>query len=257
MSAIGIALVSLICSFGGAWAGLLVRERLPGAHLSQDTAEVVKLSTGLVGTMAALVLGLLVASAATEFNAEATGLQTLATDFILLDRALRYYGPEAATARQRLESVLERTINQATSRDYRPLQNVGSAQVSTAAAPMFDAVRDLSPRTEAQKMIQNQCVQVCTEIARTRWTLIQGADNPIPTPFLVVLMFWLVALFLGFGLLSPRNGTVLAVLFVSAVSVATALLIIIDLNQPFDGLIQVSLDPLRDALAELGNRDIH
>ncbi len=100
-------------------------------------------------------------------------------------------------------------------------------------------------------MIQNQCVQVCAELARTYWTLIQGADNPIPTPFLVVLMFWLVALFLGFGLLSPRNGTVLAVLFVSAVSVATALLIIIDLNEPFDGLIRVSIDPMRDALAQL------
>ncbi len=99
MSAIGIALISLICSFGGAWVGVLLRERLPDAHLSQDTAEVVKLSTGLVGTMAALVLGLLVASAATEFNGEATGLQTLATDFILLDRALRHYGPEAAPAR--------------------------------------------------------------------------------------------------------------------------------------------------------------
>ena len=106
-------------------------------------------------------------------------------------------------------------------------------------------------------MIQNQCLQVCADLAKTRWTLVQGADNPIPMPFLVVLMFWLAALFLGFGLLSPRNGTVLAVLFVSAVSVATAMLIIIDLNQPFDGLIQVSVDPIRDALAELNNQDIH
>ena len=97
MSSIGIALISLICSSAGRGAGVLIRERLPDAHLSQDTAEVVKLGTGLIGTMAALVLGLLVASAATEFNAEATGLQTLATNYILLDRALRHYGPEAAT----------------------------------------------------------------------------------------------------------------------------------------------------------------
>jgi hypothetical protein len=178
MSAIGIALIALICSFGGACVGVLLRERLPDAHLSQDTAEVVKLSTGLVGTMAALVLGLLVASAATEFNAEATGLQTLATDLILLDHALRHYGPEAGTARERLHNLVERAINQATSGERRPLENVRSAQASTAASPMFDAVRDLSPRTEAQKMI---------------------------------------------------------------------------LNQPFDGLIRVSIDPIRGALAELNN----
>ena len=210
-----------------------------------------KLGTGLIGTMAALVLGLLVASAATEFNAEATGLQTLATHYILLDRALRHYGPEAATARERLHGVVEQTINHATDRDHTPITTANTAFVSAAGSSMFDAIRDLGPRTEAQKLIQNQCVQVCAELARRRWTLIEGADNPIPTLFLAVLMFWLATLFLGFGLLSPRNGTVLAVLFVCAVSVATAMFLILDLNQPFDGLIQVSIDPIRDALAEL------
>ena len=252
MSAIVIALVSVICAFGGACLGVLLRERLPNAHLSQDTAEIVKLGTGLVGTMAALVLGLLVASAATEFNAEGTGLQTLATDFVVLDRTLRHYGPETATARQRLHGLVEQVINRAASdKEPTPLENATTVRVSAAASSMFDAIRDLSPRTEAQKMIQQQCIQVCAELARTRWMLIQGADNPIPTPFLVVLMFWLVALFLGFGLLSPRNGTAIAVLFVSAVSVAAAMFIILDLNQPFDGLIKVSIDPIRDAFAEL------
>jgi hypothetical protein len=251
MSTIGVALISLIASFGGAVAGVLIRERLPGAHISQDAAEVVKLSTGLIGTMAALVLGLLVASAATEFNAEATGLQTLATNFVLLDRALRHYGPEAVPARERLRSVVDQTINNATDRNTTPLAIAKAAPVASAASAMFDAIRDLDPHTNAQKMIQNQCVQVCADVARARWALIEGADNPIPTLFLAVLMFWLMALFLGFGLLSPRNGTVLAVLFVSALSVAAALLIILDLNQPFDGLIRVSIDPIRDALAEL------
>ena len=116
MSTLGVALMSLICSFGGAVGGVLIRERLPGHHFTQDTAEVVKLGTGLIGTMAALVLGLLVASAATEFNAEATGLQTLATNFVLLDRALRNFGPEAEPARQRLSVVVERTIHLATER---------------------------------------------------------------------------------------------------------------------------------------------
>ncbi len=123
--------------------------------------------------------------------------------------------------------------------------------MATTASAMFDTIRDLDPRTNAQKMIQNQCVQICADLARARWALISGADNPIPTLFLAVLMFWLMALFLGFGLLSPKNGTVLAVLFVCALSVAAALFIILDLNQPFDGLIRVSIDPIRDALAEL------
>jgi Protein of unknown function (DUF4239) len=251
MSTIGIALIALICSFGGAMGGVLIRERLPHAHFSQDTAEVVKLGTGLIGTMAALVLGLLVASAATEFNAEATGLQTVATNYILLDRALQHYGPEAAPARERLREVAEQTINHAMDANRTPLAAAKAAPVATTASAMFDTIRDLDPRTNAQKMIQNQCVQICADLTRARWALISGADNPIPTLFLAVLMFWLMALFLGFGLLSPKNGTVLAVLFVCALSVAAALFIILDLNQPFDGLIRVSIDPIRDALAEL------
>jgi Protein of unknown function (DUF4239) len=251
MSTIGIAAISLICSFGGAWAGMVIRERLPGEHFSQDTAEVVKLGTGLIGTMAALVLGLLVASAATEFNSEATGVQALATNYILLDRALRHYGPEAMPAREWLRTLTGQTVRQATGGAPTPLEAAKAAPVTDAASEMFDAIRDLEPRTNAQKLIQNQCVQVCADLARTRWTLIAGAENPIPTLFLLVLMFWLIALFLGFGLLSPRNATVLVVLFVSALSVAAAMFIILDLNQPFDGLIRVSIDPVRDALAEL------
>jgi hypothetical protein len=251
MSTLGVAVISLIASFGGALAGVLIREWLPVAHFSQDTAEVVKLGTGLIGTMAALVLGLLVASAASEFSAEATGLQNLATNCVLLDRALRHYGPEGVPARQRLRGVVEQAINRASNRDLTPRDTAEAAPVYTAASAMFEAIRDLDPRTNAQRTIQNQCIQVCADLARARWSLIEGADNPIPTLFLAVLMFWLMAVFLGFGLLSPRNGTVLAVLFVSALSVAAALLIILDLNQPFDGLIRVSIDPIRDALAEI------
>ena len=166
MSTLGVALMSLICSFGGAVGGVLIRERLPGHHFTQDTAEVVKLGTGLIGTMAALVLGLLVASAATEFNAEATGLQTLATNFVLLDRALRNFGPEAEPARERLSVVVERTIHLATERGAVPLAAAKAAPVATTASALFGAIRDLEPHTNAQKMIQNQCVQTCVDLAR-------------------------------------------------------------------------------------------
>ncbi len=252
MNSIWIALTSLGCSFAGAWLGGFLRERLPEAHRSQETAEVVKLGTGLVGTMAALVLGLLVASAATEFNTEASGVQTMATDFILLDRALGRYGPEAKPARQKLHDLLDGFVTSISSRGDVPPDRAISARTSSQASMMFDAIRDLSPKTEPERIIQNECLKSCTELGKTRWALIQGADNPIPTPFLVVLMFWLTALFLGFGLIAAPNGTVLATLFVCSVSVAAVLFIILDLNQPFDGLIRVSMDPIRYALAEVG-----
>ncbi len=251
MNSIGISLIALACSMGGAWGGVWIRKRLPDGHMSDETAEVVKLGTGLIGTMAALVLGLLVASAAAEFNSEATGLQTLSTNFIVLDRALRHYGPEAAIARQRLHGVVEQILSHAESKDRAILLGDKTSRVAAEGSLLFDAIRDLSPETTVQKTIQSQCVQICVDIGKTRWALVEGADNPIPTLFLAVLMFWLTALFMGFGLLSPSNATVVAVLFVCSVSVAAALLIILDLNEPFEGLIHVSIDPVRHALAEL------
>jgi hypothetical protein len=251
MSSLVMAAIALVCSFGGASLGLLLGRRLPDSHLTGSSADVVKMSTGLVGTMSALVLGLLVASANGEFNTESGGIQKLSTNFLLLDGALRHFGPEAAPAREGLREIVEVSIRQASAGSVLPPGSVEKSQFIARAEGVFDAIRDLKSQTDGQKLLHSQCVQICAEIARTRWALIQGASNPIPTPFLVVLVFWLVTLYLSFGLLAPRNGTVIAAMLVSSISVAAAIFLIFDLNEPFDGLIRVSVAPLRDALGEM------
>jgi hypothetical protein len=117
---------------------------------------------------------------------------------------------------------------------------------------LYDSIRDFSPRNDAQRLIQSQVVQIGVELGKTRWVLSQGEGSTIPIPFLVVLMFWLAALFTAFGLLSPRNATVIIVIFVCALSVAAAIFLILDLDQPFEGVIRISSEPLRDALSQLG-----
>jgi hypothetical protein len=116
---------------------------------------------------------------------------------------------------------------------------------------MFDAIRDLAPATESQRLIKTQAIQICTDLARARLDLARGSGCSVPTPFLVVLMFWLAALFAGFGLLARPNATVLAVILVCALSVAAALFLILDLDQPFDGLIRVDDESLRGAMSQL------
>jgi hypothetical protein len=76
-----------------------------------------------------------------------------------------------------------------------------------------------------------------------------GSSNPIP--FLVVLVFWL-SIFASFGLFAPRNATVVAAFSICALSVSGAIFLILELDQSFEGLLQVSSDPLRASLAQLG-----
>ena len=83
------------------------------------------------------------------------------------------------------------------------------------------------------------------ELAQTRWLLSEQSASSIQTPFLLVLILWLGIIFASFGLFAPRNGTVYAVIFLSALSLSTAVFLILELDQPFDGAIRISDAPLR------------
>src|SRR6195256_7100881 len=99
MSPISVSLIAFACIFGGTFLGMFLRKRLPGHHLSGDTKDVVRLGTGLIGTIAALVLGLLIASAKNSYDTQSTQLKQMTASIILLDRLLEQYGPQAAAIR--------------------------------------------------------------------------------------------------------------------------------------------------------------
>ena len=91
------------------------------------------------------------------------------------------------------------------------------------------------------------------ELGQARWLLVaQSQSSSVPTPFLVILVFWLAILFVSFGLFAPANTTVLSTLFLCAVSVAGAIFLVLELANPYQGLLRVSSAPLRGALALLG-----
>jgi hypothetical protein len=247
-----IAGIVFACTFGGAALGMFLRTVLPEPHLSADSKDVVKLGTGLVATMAALVLGLLTASAKSAYDAQRAGFQQAAANLVLLDRTLAQYGPEAKPARDVLRRTVAALIERLWPVDGSRPTGLDSADITEVGGALIKAVRDLKPEIDAQKTLQAQALQIGTDLGRTRWLLSQQEENPLPLPFLVVLVFWLFVLFTSFGLFSPWNGTVLVVMFVCALSVAGALFLIVDLGQPFQGVFQISGAPLRRALSQLG-----
>lgn len=247
MTSITLGSISFACATIGAGIGLGLRERLPQQHLSSESQELVKLATGLIGTMVALVLGLLIASASASFDAESDNLERLGSNLVLLDRDFEQFGPEGNEARAILRRSIAGTIKKLDS-STGVVESLESRQLTAAGRELIAQMRKLVPKTDAQRTIQEQSLGIASDLARTRWNLLEGRSNPIPTPFVVILMTWTVALFICFGLLAPRNATVVTVLFVCALTVAGALALIVELGDPFEGFLQVSTDPLRDAL---------
>ena len=238
------------CAFGSALIGLLLRAILPEKHLSEDTKDVVKLGIGLIATMAALVLGLLIASAKSAYDTRSDQLLQISADIILLDRVLALYGAETKDARIMLKSSVVAALEQ-----FWPVNGGRPATVDrqpTSVEALYDNIQQLSPHSEAQRSLQNQALTMTFELGRMRVLLFQRLRSSIPVPFLVVLAFGLGIIFASFGLFAPRNGTVIAVLFVCALSVSGATFLILELDRSFEGLMQVSSAPLRAALVQLG-----
>ena len=245
-----VACCVLVFAFGGALLGMSVRSRLPEQHLNADSRDVMKLGMGLIATMSALVLSLLVASANRAYEAQRRELTQMSVDIVLLDRFLAHFGPETAAARQELHDDAAAIINL-----MWPADNTRPAQLNPASAHaegLYDEIQALVPRNDAQRSLQSQALKTAVELAHTRWALFEQNNRTIPMPFLVVLVLWLTILFAGFGVLTAPNRTVAFILLVCALSVSTALFLILELDQPFSGLIRISSAPLRNAVAQLG-----
>lgn len=252
MTPIAIGLTVLVCVFGGALFGMFLRTVLPEHHLSDASKEVVKLVTGLIATLAALVLGLLVASAKNSFDTFNEGFRQSSARIVLLDRALAQYGPETRELREMLRTSyatrIERLFPSGTSR-----RSTLDASEGTAALEGFQLrLRALSPQNDTQRSLQSRALEIGDAVAQARWQGIEEEGNTIPAPFLVILIFWLAAMFAGFGLFAPRHGMAIVVLFLGALSLSAAIFLIEELSAPLDGLITISRTPMDRALGYLG-----
>ena len=252
MSALSITLIATLFIFGGALAGLWLQGRLPRHHLDEDSREIVKLGAGVIATITALVLGLLVSSAKTTFDDVNAGIKQGSAKTILLDRLLAQYGPEAQSVREHLKrSVLASLESTQASRPANPL-----AQPATPLTNRVEAIqarlRGLTPRTDDQRQLLSQAQQLAADVAQARWLLLEQAQSELPFPLLAILVFWLSVLFMCFGLLAPRNATVLGLLFVCTCSMAAAIFLLLELNHPLDGFIRISQAPLLNLSQCLG-----
>jgi hypothetical protein len=252
VSPIAIGLIVLVCVFGGALLGMFLRTVLPEHHLNEASKDVVKLVTGLIATLAALVLGLLIASAKNSFDTVNEGFRQSAAKVILLDRALAQYGPETKDVRELLRRSFTTRVEQLFPKERPRSATLNSPQATAAMEGFQQKLRALAPQNDAQRSLQSRALDLSDTVAQARWMGIEHEDNTIPASFLVVLVFWLAAMFAGFGLFAPRNAIAVTVLFLGALSLSAAIFLIAELNNPLEEFINILRTPLDTALAQLG-----
>jgi hypothetical protein len=249
MSSIAISLIVFACLFGGALVGMFLHKILPEPHLSPETKEIVNLGMGIIATMAALVLGLLVASAKGAYDTQANELLDASSKIVLLDHVLSYYGPESKAARDRLRWGVERALDRLWPQERsRPVQFERTPPLDE----LYRQILELSPQNDSQRAVKTQAQALIVSLAQTRSLVVVQQGIPVSRTLLVILVFWLAINFVSLGLFAPRNATVVVTLMLCALAVSGAVLLIQELSTPFSGLIHLSSAPLRNALELLG-----
>jgi len=251
LSPLVISFIAFALIFGGVFLGAWLRNALPGHHLDDDAKDIIRLGAGLMATIAALVLGLLISSAKNSYDTQRGQIRQITANLVLLDRILAEYGPEARDSRELLRRSVDPLIQRIWHRTgagdsgtapYEPLQDAEQAIAKVFA---------LAPANDAQASLKAHAIQATSDIAQVRLTQLQLAGDTIPGPFLAILIFWLTIIFASFSLFSRLNLTVVVVLLVFALSASTALFLILEMDSPFSGLMQISSAPLHNALAPL------
>ncbi len=243
------AAILFVCLVGAALLGRRVRRYLPENHLSADSKDAVKLAMGLVATMTALVLGLLVSSAKGTYDTARSEVIQMAAKIAFLDRVLGLYGPEAADARVEFRAAIAEAVQR-----MWPSERSKSAQLAPnqqVADAFYEAIQRLSPRDDTQRALKTEAANLMVDLAQLRSLLIAQSIPSISIPMLIILVSWLVVIFLGFSVLAPPNATTTVALIASAFSVACAIFLILELDQPFGGLIRIPSQPMVNVLSHL------
>jgi hypothetical protein len=249
MNSTVIAAILFVYLVGVALLGRWVRSYLPEEHLSADSRDAVKLAMGLVATMTALLLGLLVSSAKGTYDTVRNEVMQMASKVAFLDRVLALYGPEAVAARSECRDAVADAVQR-----MWPGERGGSAQLAPnkqMGDAFYVAVHRLSPHDDSQRALKAEAVNLMVELGQLRSLLQAQAIPSISRPLLIALVSWLVVIFFGFSLVAPPNATTTLALVASAFSVACAVFLILELDHPLAGLIRIPSEPMVNVLNQL------
>ncbi len=240
--------VSFGAILAGTLGGFFVAKRLPEHHFTDESKDAVKMAWGIVATMSALVLGLLLSSAKGSYDFVNGEITQSAAKIIVLDQLLDCYGPESRLVRDELHARVAMRIQKIWPDKAAPIEASTSLESGRGMRAVLDRLDQLKPATDTQRSLYPQCQQLIMDLMMVRWLAVEQSKDSLPNTFFFVLVAWLAMLFLGIGLFAPFNRTVLLTLFLCNMTVSSAIFLINELDRPLDGYIQISSAPMRGAL---------
>ncbi len=249
MSHTAIGLISFSAIFGGVVGGMLVGRRLPGHHLTTETQSAVTVSVAVIGTLSALVLGLMITAANRSFSARSDEVRELSVQLIRIDRNLRRYGPQGNDARLALHAWAKATTKQLFPEHGEQRPSIQGTIVMLESVQ--DEILTLAPKDHRQEYLRTLCLTQTSNIIQAGWSLETRAGHSIPVPFLVLLIFWLAIVFASFGLFAPPNPTTIVMLLLCSLAVSGGIYLIEELDNPSTGLIQIPPEAMRKAVLEI------
>jgi hypothetical protein len=253
--------VLLVCS-GVGW---VVRPLLSERHRSRETVELVQVVVTMLVTFAALVLGLQTNSVKANFDQISGELKVYAAELIQLDLALREYGADTLTIRDELKSYTASAIATTWTDEFPPsgdyyLKRTPSGPTDSPTESTYlgsvlihiqDEIRALQPQDASHQKFQADCLRHIDQVIERRWRLIEAGGSSLSMPFYVVLIFWLGIIFAAFGLSAPRNALSYVTISFAALSIASVMFVMLDLDTPFGGIFIVSSQSMRSALEHM------
>ena len=251
MNSIVVSSMVFVIVFAGALVGMALRRVLPEDHLSSDAKDVVKLAMGLIATMAALVLGMLVSTAKSSYDTRKNEVAEMSSRIVTIDQLLANYGPEAKGVRADLRDLVVVGLNRiwpgeaSKQVDLRPKEDTRD---------FYSQLQALAPKNDSQGATKAEAISMAANLRQTRWRMfVEAEQTSMSIPLLAVLVAWLIAIFIGFGLFAPPNPTVIMTLAICALSVSAAIFIIMEMYTPFSGVLKIPSAPIRDTLNQIGH----
>lgn len=249
MNSIATAFLVTFAVFLGSLIGLNLHRVLPRSHLTKETQDVVRLGTGMLSVLASLVLGLLIATAKNAYDGTDQSFRSYAAEIALLNETLRDYGADAATPRDTLRRYTEQLLHDVWPAHGDPVNLFQHPRVASLLEQVREEIRALKPRDSGQAWLQQQALTVTITLFRQRWSLIEQARTNVHGIVLGILVSWIVAIFISFGLNAPLNGTVVAAFLICSMAIGGSVFLILEMDQPLSGVIRISSWPIENVLS--------
>ncbi len=251
MDNIQTIIATIFILLGAIHIGRNISVLFPRAHMDGETKDAVKLGLALITTLAAFVLGLLVSSGKSAFENQTTAVSEMVSEAATFDEMLVHYGNGSENVLTDFRSASKRMILSLWDESFETQEFQIKEALKTSNEKFINDVALLPASDDRSRFFKDSALASATSLIKARFRLATLQHSVIPLPMVMTIVLWLACIFIIFGFCSPGNMTAMVSEYVGAFCATAAIFLIVELDHPFTGLIQISRTPASDLIQKL------